>query len=259
MTQHGGSRPAKTLGDACGFPYARAVTAPAQSTSATPEGPPSADVRLARLHALVGSVPLLAWGLFHVWEQWAAFDGRLAWLARMRATSSGLGAVAEVAVGVLPLALWAGLHVRARVLGERIPGAAREGDDALGLALGTVATVATPAALLFLGWHVGWLWGARMLGAAPVELFDAMQRTLGLPWALVLHAFGLAAVAWHLAAALPDALEAGGVISSPEALRSARIVTLTVGLALFVLTVQLVGWLGTGAGTFWPITVTPLG
>jgi hypothetical protein len=232
------------------------------TTAGQPDPEPhrgDAEARFARLHAIVSCVPLLVWAAFHVWEQWAAFDGRLAWLARMRATSSGLGGLAEVVLGVLPLVLWAVLHVRARIVGQRIPGGLREGDDGLGRALGTVATVATPAALLFLGWHVGWLWGARMLGAAPVELYDAMQRTLGLPWALVLHAFGLAAVAWHVAATLPDALEAGGAITSPEGLRSARIVTVTLGLALFVLTAQLVGWLGTGAGTFWPITVTPLG
>jgi hypothetical protein len=215
------------------------------------------EERLARLHAVIATVPLLVWGAFHVWEQWAAFRGRLAWLARMRTTSTGAAIAVEIVVAVLPLVVWAVLHVRARVLGYRVPGDAREGDDGLGRGLGTVSTLASPVAIVFLLWHVGWLWGAKVLGAAPVELYDAMQRTLGLPWALIVHAFGIGAVAWHLAAALPDGLEAAGVISTPEGLRSARIVTITVGLALFILFVQLVGWLGTGAGTFWPITVLP--
>lgn len=248
----------------CEIAYPPPVTGsatPEQRPEERPEERPAAppEERLARLHAVIATVPLLVWGAFHLWEQWAVFRGRLAWLARMRTTSTGAAVALEIALAVLPLVVWAVLHVRARVLGHRVPGDARERDDALGRGLGTVATVASPVALLFLLWHVGWLWGAKMLGAAPVELYDAMQRTLGLPWALVLHAFGLGAVGWHLAAALPDGLEAAGVISSPEGLRSARIVTVTMGLALFVLFAQLVGWLGTGAGTFWPIAVTPAG
>ncbi len=213
------------------------------------------DARLARLHALVATVPLFVWGVFHVWEQWAAFRGRLAWLARMRTTSSGVGLAAEIVVGVLPLVVWAVLHVRARVKGERLPGAARDGDEPLGRGLGLVAPWASTVAILFLLFHVAWLWAAKMSGASSVELYDAMQRTLGLPWALVLHAIGLAAVAWHLAAALPDGLEAAGVVSTPEGRGSARIVTVVIGLCLFVLTAQLTGWLGTGTGTFWPIDV----
>lgn len=215
------------------------------------------QARLARVHALVATVPLLVWSVFHVWEQWAAFRGRLAWLVRMRSTSAGAMIALEVLLGVLPLVVWAVLHVRARVVGERLPGAARGGEGPLADGLGLVGPLASSVAIVFLLWHVGWLWAAKLGGAAPVELYDALQRTLGLPWALVLHAVGLAAVAWHLAAALPDGLEAAGVVSTPEGRRSTRIVTVVIGVCLFVLAAQLVGWLGTGAGTFWPIQVIP--
>jgi hypothetical protein len=47
------------------------------------------------------------------------------------------------------------------------------------------------------------------------------------------------------------------VVSTPEGRRSTRIVTVVIGVCLFVLAAQLVGWLGTGAGTFWPIQVIP--
>lgn len=234
-----------SLGAAPRFPYPRPVT------------DASREERLARAHALVATVPLLAWSAFHLWEQWAAFRGRLAWMVRMRMTSPGIGTAAELVLGVLPIVVWAALHVRARVRGDRLPGASREGDEPLGRGLGAVGPTASTVAILFLLWHLGWLWGQRMLGASLVEVYDSMQRTLGLPWALVLHAFGLAAVAWHLAAALPDGLEAAGVVSSAEGRRSTRLVTLVVGLCLFVLTAQLVGWLGTGTGTFWPISVVP--
>ncbi|MBX7190780.1 MAG: hypothetical protein K1X94_01905 [Sandaracinaceae bacterium] len=213
------------------------------------------DARLARLHAIVATVPLAAWAVFHVWEQWAAFRGRLAWLVRMHSTSSGPAVAAELLVGVAPLLARAALHVGALVRRERLPGMAREGDTALGVGLGFLAPWASSVAILFLLWHVAWLWGAKVMGADSVELYDAMQRTLGLPWALVLHAVGLGAIAWHLAAALPDGLEAVGLVTGPESRSSARTVTLAIGLCLFVLTAQLVGWLGTGTGTFWPIQV----
>ena len=219
----------------------------------------SSEQRLARLHAAIATWPLLVWGAFHVWEQSALFRGRLAWLVRMRATSSGLAVGAELVLGVLPLVLWALLYLRAVVLRHAQPGATRDGDDALGRGLGAIAPVATPVAIAFLLWHVGWLWGEKVLGAASVEVYDTMQRSFGLPWALVVHAFGIAAVAWHLAAALPDGLEAAGVITTPEGRRSARTVGVTIGVCGFVVLAQLVGWLGTGTGTFWPITVVPAG
>ncbi|MFN7698619.1 MAG: hypothetical protein ACK6CU_00140 [Deltaproteobacteria bacterium] len=214
------------------------------------------EARFARLHAIVATAPLLVWGAFHVWEQWAAFRGLRMWLVRMRSTSSGAMVGIELVLGVLPLVLWALLHVRARVLRERLPGAAR-GEGALDAGLGLVAPFASSVAIVFLLWHVGWLWGAKMRGAAPVELYDALQRTLGLPWALVVHAVGLVAVAWHLAAALPDGLEAAGVIATLEGRRSTRMLAVVIGLCLLALTAQLTGWLGTGAGTFWPIAVVP--
>lgn len=216
---------------------------------------------LARVHAAAATLPLLVWGAFHVWEQWAVFRGRLAWLARMRATSSGLAVVAEIAFGVVPLLVWVMLHVRARLRGERVPGALRDDErgDPLAVGLGTLAPLASVVAMAFVFWHVAWLWGSKLAGAASAETYDAMQRTLGLPWALVVHAIGLFAVAWHLAAALPDGLEAIGLLDTVEGRRAARALSVVIGLCLYALTAQLVGWLGTGLGTFWPIAVVPPG
>ncbi len=215
------------------------------------------EERLRRLHAIVATLPLLAWGAFHVVEQWALFGGRLAWLVRMRTTSSGAAIALEVLIGVLPIVLWALLHARARLVGERLPGASRDGDGALARGLGAIEPWASPVAIGFLLWHVGWLWGAKLLGAQPVELYDTLQRTLGLPWALVVHAIGLTAIAWHLAAALPDGLEAARLVRTAPGRRSAYVVSVAFGACLLVLYAQLVGWIGTGAGTFWPITVVP--
>jgi len=76
----------------------------------------SSEQRLARLHAAIATWPLLAWGAFHVWEQSALFRGRLAWLVRMRATSSGVAVGAEPVPGVLPLVPWPPLVVGLRTM-----------------------------------------------------------------------------------------------------------------------------------------------
>lgn len=241
--------------------YARAVE-PSTEPTATESAPaepalpskPTPLSGLERAHAVLAIAPL-GWALFHLVEQWSLFRGRLAWLAQMRATSGTFATSLEVALAVLPIVAWAGLHLRALVLRKALPGQTVKDEGALARGLGAVQPLASSLALLFLGWHVIWLWVPKLLGAAPIEAYDAMQRTLGLPWALGLHAFGLAAVLWHLATALPDGLTAMGLVRTDEGRRGARTVGVAIGLALFVLFAQMVGWIGTGVGTFWPIQV----
>lgn len=210
--------------------------------------------RLERTHAILAIAPL-GWALFHLVEQWSLFRGRLAWLAQMRATSGTFATSLEIALAVLPILAWAGLHVHALVLRKPIPGRVTHEEGALASGLSALQPLASSLALIFLGWHVLWLWVPKLLGAAPIETYDAMQRTMGLPWALGLHAFGLVAVLWHLAAALPDGLTAMRLLRTDEGRRGARTVAVVLALALFVLFAQMVGWVGTGTGTFWPIQV----
>lgn len=197
----------------------------------------------------------LGWALFHLVEQWSLFRGRLAWLAQMRATSGNFATSLEVALAVTPILAWAGLHVRALVLKSPLPGRVTRDEGALAGGLSALQPLASSLALLFLGWHVIWLWVPKLLGAAPIETYDTLQRTMGLPWALGIHAFGLAAVLWHLATALPDGLSAMGLVRTDEGRKGARTIGVVLGLALFVLFAQMVGWIGTGVGTFWPIHV----
>lgn len=211
----------------------------------------------SRLHALIAALPLALWTLFHLWEQWAAFAGRETWVSRMRETSGSGAAIAiELVVIVLPLAVWAGLTLRAAIRREVLPGTARPDDRGLARVIGRLAPIAAFVAIAFLVLHVGHLWGPKVVrGATELEAWSALTHDVGRPWMLVLYAIGLSAVALHLAAAIPAALAAVGWIVSDEARRSAVLVSTVLALCVWVLAVQLTGWLATGTGTFWSIEV----
>ncbi|MDQ3035877.1 MAG: hypothetical protein M3Y87_25970 [Myxococcota bacterium] len=211
----------------------------------------------SRLHALIAALPLAVWTLFHLWEQWAAFAGRDAWAVRVRATSQGaLGIAIELAVIVVPLAVWAGFTFRAAIRREALPGTARPEDRGLVRVVGRLAPIAAFVAIAFLVLHVGHLWGPKLVrGASELEAWSALTHDVGRPWMLVLYAIGLTAVALHLAAAIPAALGALGWVVTDSARRSAVLVSSVLALCVWILAVQLTGWLATGAGTFWPIEV----
>lgn len=212
---------------------------------------------LSRFHAVIASLPLALWTVFHLGEQWAAFGGSEAWAERMHATSRGPLAIAlEVVVIVLPVLAWGTLTLRAAVLRQPIPGAAREGDRGAVRVVGRLAPIAAVVALFFLSVHVGHLWLPKLLrGASESEQWLALTHELGRPALLVLYGIGLTAVALHLAASIPAGLEALGWIPTPDARRAAMLVSSVLALSVWILGVQLVGWLGTGTGTFWAIDV----
>lgn len=211
--------------------------------------------RETRALAVLSSVPLVVQLLFHVWEQWAVFRGRHAYVDRLASTTDGLATVVVAALFVLPLAAWVVLLVRALVRRDRLPGEARPGDPPTARALGAVVRVASPVAAAGLVIHVVMLWGARIVqGQPPLWTYDLLHTLLGQPLWMGLHGVLVFAVTWHVAASLPDGLEALGVVGA-DGRRSAFVVTAVLGACLFVLYAQLTGWLATGLGTFWPIHV----
>ena len=205
--------------------------------------------------AIASSIPLAGQLAFHVWEEWSVFGGRRAFVERHGATSTGLATFLELVLFVLPLLLWVGLLVRALALRAAIPGEARPGDGVVARALGSVIRVVSPVAAVFVVVHAGMLWGSRVLfGEAPIRAYDLLQVTLGRPAYLVLYGVGIPAVLWHLSATLPDGLQALGIVGEGGR-RQAHVVTVVLGICLFVLYAQLAGWLATGTGTFWPIHI----
>lgn len=214
--------------------------------------------RLKRALAVLSSAPLVVQLLFHVWEQWSLFAGRHAYVDRLASTTDGLATFLELVLFVLPMFGWAGLLVRALVRRERIPGEARPGDPAIARALGAVIRVVSPVAAACVLVHVVMLWGGRILGGEPpLWSYDVLRTTVGQPLWLGFYGVFVFSVMWHVAATLPDGLEALDIVGA-EGRRSAFVVTAVFGGCLFVLYAQMAGWLATGLGTFWPIRiVTP--
>lgn len=214
-----------------------------------------APEREKRALAITSSIPLAVQLGFHLWEESSVFGGRRAFIERHGATSTVLATLAELVLFVGPLVVWSVLLARALARRAAVPGEARPGDSPLARALGAVIRVVSPAAAAFILLHAAMLWGGRVLGGeAPIHTYDLLQTTLGRPAYLVLYGVGIPAVLWHLAATLPDGLEALGVLDA-NGRRQAHLVTAVLGACLFVLYAQLAGWIATGVGTFWPIQV----
>jgi hypothetical protein len=207
--------------------------------------------------AIASSIPLVVQLLFHLWEEWSVFGGRRAFVERHGSTSTLVATFCELVLFVAPALLWAGLLARALARGAKIPGEARAEDGVVARALGSVIRVASPIAAVFVLVHATMLWGGRVaMGEAPLRSYDLLQTTTGQPLYLVLYGLGIPAVLWHVAATLPDGLEAVGIVGE-SGRRQAHVVTAVLGVCLFVLYAQLAGWLATGTGTFWPIHVVP--
>jgi hypothetical protein len=211
------------------------------------------DAREKKALALLGVLPLSVLLLFHLWQEWSVFGGRAAFVVRHGATSTGMATLLEGLLFVVPMLAWVVLLGRAVVRGAALPGQAREGDPPLARLLGGVVRFVSPLAALYFVVHAGTYFGGRVAhGESPLWAYDLLRTTMGQPLWLVLNGVGVTASCWHLAATLPDGLEAAGIVG-PEGRRSAYWVTAVLGACLFVLYAQLAGWLATGVGTFWPI------
>lgn len=207
------------------------------------------------LFATLATLPLAAHWAFHVWEQWAAFDGRDAWLARMASTSRGaLPLMLEIVIVVSFLG-FAVFTVRDLVRREPLPWSAREGDVGFVRAIGVVAPYASVITIVFVGVHLVELWFPRVAGSGLALQYAELRRSSGTLPHLALYAVGIPAAAWHLTAAIPAALEAHGLLRTSDDRRSAFHATTALGVALLILSAQLFGWHATGAGTVWPIDV----
>ena len=215
------------------------------------------SLRAWRAHALIGTVPVLAWAAFHLWEQWAAFAGRDAWSARMTRTSHGALPIAiELAVGLLPVLAWMALDVglrRRHPEPEELRMAMAEAHQSA-RRLGLLARASSWALMLFVLYHAGWLWLPKLLeGSEPLRTWTELRSGLGAWPHAIAHAIGLTALAVHTWASIPRLAIVLGWVSGPESRRAARLSALIVAAGLLLLYAQLAGWHAAGRGTIWSI------
>lgn len=214
------------------------------------------SLRAWRVREVTGTVPVLAWAAFHLWEQWAAFAGRDAWSARMSRTSHGALPIAiEVAAGVLPVLVWMALDVGLRTRGRREPDELRMAmaeDPESARRLGLLARVSSWIFMLFVLYHAGWLWLPKLLeGSEPLRTWTVLRGGLGAWPHAIAHAVGLTAFAVHTWASVPRLAIVLGGVSAPESRRAARLSALIVAAGLLLLYAQLAGWHAAGRGTIW--------
>lgn len=200
--------------------------------------------RLARLHGLLGVVPLGAYLVFHLWEQWPALDSREAWVDRMRATTSRPW---EIALVLVPLAAHAGLGAWRLLRRSRKEAASTSA--ARGLARLQVLTGGI--AFAFIAYHVAQVW-QPIAGphASARDAYAALWHALGRPLDLVLYLVGISCVCFHFAHGLTRAAASWGLVRDALALRRARFAAGAAGFLLWGATLHLVGHFAIGEGLF---------
>lgn len=218
----------------------------------------STQAKLWRARELLGSVGLLPWLGFHVWEQWAAFGGRERFVARLTGTSHGaLPIVIELALGIAPIVAWIVVEARLRIARVEEPpelaGAMAE-DPEIARRLGLIVRVGSWVLYGWLVYHVLWLWLPKLTeGSDPLRTWLRLRSGLdGWPRASLL-ALGLGGLFVHLCGAFVRLSVALDLARTVETRRAARLSGLIVAVGLLVLFAQLAGWHAAGAGTVWPL------
>jgi hypothetical protein len=195
---------------------------------------------LARLHSLLGVVPLFAFVLLHVHGQWPALSGREAWAddAVHRALSGWL-------LALVLLAFLAHAALGARRFVREAPPAAGDlrGPPAMrGVQAGSGLVVLCFAIyhLVTLGVFDG---GAHAGVRTP---YARLWNGLGRPAELAIYLVGIAAVCLHLGHGLSRAAVTFRLVRSARALLLWRVVCGAIALAVFWLMLQLLAHFALG-------------
>jgi succinate dehydrogenase / fumarate reductase cytochrome b subunit len=189
---------------------------------------------LARVHSLLGVVPLGVFLIVHVYDNWPALRGREPWVDQALHTLPRSWAVALVLV---PLGLHAVLGgLRLRRAPER-PASGLRGLQALTGAL----------VLAFVAYHVSQVWSVSTSPArTPRAVYAALWRALGRPLDLAVYLVGISAVCFHLAHGVPRAAHTLRPALSARALSTLRVLSAVLGLALWLSLLQLLGHFALG-------------
>lgn len=192
---------------------------------------------LARLHTLLGLVPLGAYLLWHLHQTWPVLGDREAWVDRALNAPSRPWIVFVVLV---PLALHAALGlVRLR---------RSQADPLSGPRSLRLIQAATGALVLgFVLYHLQQVWSeAAGPHASPRAPYAVLWRDVGRPLDLAVYLIGITAVCFHLAHGVSRAAVTLALARTPAAVRWCRFGAGAVGFALWLAFLQLLAQFALG-------------
>jgi succinate dehydrogenase / fumarate reductase, cytochrome b subunit len=192
---------------------------------------------LARVHALLGIVPLGTYLVFHMLQTWPALDDREQWVER---ALSGPARGVVVLWVFVPVALHAVLGF-ARMRRETTH--PRSGSPGLRW----LQAITGALALGFLVYHVAQVWAVSAgPHGSPRDAYAALWRSLGRPLDAVVYVLGVTALSFHVAHGLVRALVTFGAARSALAVSRLRLAAGVLGFALWVSLLQLLGHFAVG-------------
>lgn len=196
---------------------------------------------LARVHALLGIVPLGAYLVFHLYQTWPALTDRELWVERALAAPSRGALAAWVFMSLALHVLLGALRLR------RVPHVALNGAPALR----TIQAVTGALVLAFLIYHVQQVWAVpEGPHASPRDAYAALFHELGRPLDAAVYVVGVTALCFHLSHGLARAAVTFRLSRTPQAVRGVRIGAGALGLALWVSLLQLLGHFAVGEPLF---------
>lgn len=187
---------------------------------------------LARVHALLGVVPLGLFLVYHLKRLWPVVGSRDAWLDGAGTHPSGRVLVALVLTSLAAHAVLGGIRSwRARSRGPALPQSAHR--------LRILQAVTGALVLCFLGYHLRQVWNP---GPAPergaLAVYGVLWRELGRPFDVGIYVVGISAVAFHFGHGLSRVPDTLGLTRSVRAVFWSRLMAGALAFALWAALLQ---------------------
>jgi succinate dehydrogenase/fumarate reductase cytochrome b subunit (b558 family) len=192
---------------------------------------------LARVHSLLGAVPLGAFLLFHLYQTWPVLAGREQWVDRALHSPSRFWIALWVLVPIALHALLGAIRLR-RETPNPLTGAR---------ALRAIQAATGALVLAFVIYHLLQVWAeAEGPHASERGAYAALWRSLGQPMELAIYLIGVTAVCFHVAHGLSRTAVTFGLARTPAAVRRCRYGAGALGFALWAALLQLLAQFALG-------------
>lgn len=203
---------------------------------------------LRKLHALLGALPLTAFGFFHAWQVSGAVRDADTFADRVAVVGPRTTRIVVIGgVLVACLAAHAALSFILARRGEEMEPTSPLADPALRVAHHTF----TLMTLAFVVWHVLEVGGALYTADLGIALqFDAMRQLAGVPWVVLISVLGLTAMAGFIAQAIPHFAATWELVASPLGVRLARSVGALCAALVFLYAANAFAYFARGEALF---------